>query len=140
MLEGQRDACAPTRAVPIFAVDVTNDPDPIQFYDGWLLPTGRPLSIPETLEFWRRQHGCTGEEREMLLHRVAGDPTRILLIRRTGCAIEDSVRLYRVNGGGHRVPSLTPSVDDDWTRRADRQNEDIKMIDAFWELAKGFSR
>jgi len=138
MLEGQRDACAPTRAVPIFAVDGTNDP--IQFYDGWLLPTGRLLSVPETLEFWRREHGCTGEEHEMLPHRVAGDPTRILLIRWTGCGVEDSVRLYRINGGGHRVPSLTPPTDDDWARRAGRQNEDIETIDAFWEFAKRFSR
>jgi polyhydroxybutyrate depolymerase len=85
MLEAQRDACAPTRAVPVFAVDGTNDP--IQFYDGWLLPHGRLLSVPETLEFWRREHGCSGEERELLPHRVAGDPTRILLIRWTGCAV-----------------------------------------------------
>ena len=76
----------------------------------------------------------------MLPHRVSGDPTRPLLIRWTGCAVEDSVRLYRVNGGGHRVPSLTPPADDDWARRAGRQNEDIETIDAFWEFAKRFRR
>jgi hypothetical protein len=42
--------------------------------------------------------------------------------------------------GRTRVPSLTPSADDDWTRRAGRQNEDIETIDAFWAFAKRSSR
>src|SRR5262249_10336895 len=51
MIEAQRDACAPARAVPVFALAGTNDP--VQQYDGWLLPGGRLLSVPETMEFWR---------------------------------------------------------------------------------------
>ena len=136
-LEAQRDACAPTRAVPIFAVDGTNDP--IQFYDGWLLPTGRLLSVPETLEFWRREHGCTGEEREMLPHRLAADPTRVELVEWIGCRTDNVVWLYRVADGGHQVPSFT-AVPESWVREAGRQNQDIETIDEFWKFAASFSR
>ena len=138
MTEGQLAACAPTRAVPVFALAGTADP--IQWYDGWLSPTGRLLSVPETMEFWRLKHGCTGQESRVLPHRLAEDPTRILLVQWTGCAVEDSVRLYRVNGGGHRVPSLTPEPESDWTRKAGRQNLDIETVDEFWSFAKRFSR
>ena len=115
--------------MPIFAVDGTNDP--IQRYDGWLFPTGRLLSVPETMEFWRRQHGCTGQKATSLPHRIGADPTRLLLVEWTGCTAEDAVRLYRVSGGGHHVPSFAPAPDDDWARHAGRQNQDIETIDEF---------
>lgn len=138
MIEAQRDACKPDRAVPLFALAGTNDP--VQQYDGWLLPTGRLLSVPETMEFWRLKHGCTGQQSMALPHRVPEDTTRILLVQWTGCAIEDAVRLYRVNGGGHRVPSLIPEPESDWTKKAGRQNLDIETVDEFWNFAKRFSR
>jgi polyhydroxybutyrate depolymerase len=137
MTEDQRAACKPARAVPIFAVDGTNDP--IQRYDGWLFPTGRLLSVPETMEFWRGQHGCTGQQATSLPHRIAADPTRLLLVEWTGCKAEDAVRLYRVSGGGHHVPSFAPAPDDDWARQAGRQNRDVETIDEFWAFAMRFS-
>ena len=137
MTEGQRDACAPTRPVPVFAVNGTADP--IQRYDGWLFPTGRLLSVPETMEYWRLQHGCTGQKATMLPHRVETDPTRIMLVQWTGCRGGDAMRLYRVSGGGHQVPSFT-AASEAWVREAGRQNQDIETIDAFWDFAKAFGR
>ena len=137
MVERQRDACAPARAVPLSVLAGTDDP--IQSYDGWLLPTGRLLSMPETMEFWRVKHGCTGQKSTILPHRRGEDPTRIVLVQWTGCLVEDSVRLYRINGGGHQVPSLTPGPDNDWAKTAGRQNTDIEAIDTFWDFAKRFS-
>jgi poly(3-hydroxybutyrate) depolymerase len=52
---------------------------------------------------------------------------------------EDAVRIYRVNGGGHHVPSFTPVPDDDWATQAGRQNHDIETIGEFWAVAKRFS-
>ena len=123
--------------MPIFAVDGTNDL--IERYDGWLFPTGRVLSVPETMDFWRGQHGCTSQKATSLPHRIAADPTRLLLVEWTGCSAEDAVRLYRVNGGGHHVPSFTPVPDDDWARQAGRQNHDIETIGEFWAFAKRFN-
>jgi polyhydroxybutyrate depolymerase len=133
MTEGQRDGCAPSWPVPVFAVNGTADP--IQWYDGWLSPTGRLLSVPETMEFWRSQHGCTGQKATLLSHRVAADPTRIQLVEWTGCRAGDTVRLYRVEGGGHQVPSFT-AASESWVREAGRQNQDIETIDEFWNYAK----
>jgi polyhydroxybutyrate depolymerase len=138
MTEGQRDSCGPTRAVPLFAVDGTSDP--VQRYDGWLYPTGRLLSVPETMEFWRRRHGCIGQEAISVPHRIASDPTRLLLVEWTGCAAEDAVRLYRIDGGGHHVPSFTPPPDENWAKEFGRQSQDIETIGEFWSFAKRFSR
>jgi polyhydroxybutyrate depolymerase len=138
MTEAQRDACNPSRPVPVFAVNGTGDP--IQRYDGWLFPTGRLLSVPETMEFWRLRHGCTGQKATPLPHRFATDPTRMLLVEWTGCRTEGAVRLYRVEAGGHRVPSLEPAPDDDWAKRAGPRSRDIETIDEFWSFARRFSR
>jgi polyhydroxybutyrate depolymerase len=137
MPEGQRAACKPARTVPIFAVDGTDDP--VQPYDGWLFPTGRLLSVPETMEFWREQHSCIGQKARLLPHRIEADPTRLLLVEWRGCTTEDAVRLYRVIGGGHQAPSFAPAPDDDWARQAGRQNQDIETLDEFWAFAKKFS-
>jgi polyhydroxybutyrate depolymerase len=138
MTEGQRDACKPERAVPLFAVDGTGDP--IQRYDGWLFPAGRLLSVPETMEFWRGQLGCSGQKAELLPHRIGADPTRLSLVEWTGCVPEGAMRLYRVEGGGHQVPSFAPAPNDDWTRRAGPRSQDIETIDEFWAFARRFSR
>jgi polyhydroxybutyrate depolymerase len=137
MTAGQRDACSPSRPVPLFAVDGTADP--IQWYDGWLSPTGRLLSVAETMEFWRVQHGCSGQKATLLPHRNAADPTRVQLVEWTGCRTADAVRLYRVAGGGHQVPSFT-AAPEGWVREAGRQNQDFETIDEFWKFAGGVSR
>jgi polyhydroxybutyrate depolymerase len=137
MTDGQRDACKAARAVPILVV--AGRDDSIQSYDGWLTTTRRLLSIPETMEFWRVQHGCTGQTGRVLPHRNQADLTRIALWEWTGCIIPDAVKLYRVARGGHQVPSFTPASPE-WVREAGLQNQDIETIDEFWQFAKRFSR
>ena len=113
--------------------------DPIQPYDGWLTELRRLLSIPETMEFWRQQHGCTGQTRKLLPHLNQADGTRVALWEWTGCKTPNAVKLYRVAGGGHQVPSFTPA-DPEWVRQAGAQTRDIETIDEFWNFAKQFSR
>jgi polyhydroxybutyrate depolymerase len=137
MTDRQRDACNPARAVPVLAVAGRNDP--IQSYDGWLTEVRRLLSVPETMEFWRVQHGCTGQTRRLLPHRNQADLTRIVLLEWTGCRTPNAVKLYVVTGGGHQVPSFTPASPER-VREAGPQNQDIETIDEFWNFAKRFSR
>jgi polyhydroxybutyrate depolymerase len=137
MTDRQRDGCKAVRPIPIFAVAGVNDP--IQPYDGWLTDVRRLLSIPETMEFWRAQHGCTGQTRRLLPHRNQADLTRIALWEWTGCRTPNAVKLYRVAGGGHQVPSFTPAPPE-WVREAGLQNQDIETIDEFWKFSKQFSR
>jgi polyhydroxybutyrate depolymerase len=137
MTDAQRDACRPALAVPVLVVAGVNDP--IQPYDGWLTAARRLLSIPETMEFWRVRHGCTGQTRKLLPHRNPADTTRIALLEWTGCSTPNAVKLYKVGGGGHQVPSFAPASPD-WVRQAGAQNQDIETIDEFWSFAKQFRR
>lgn len=72
MTDRQVADCKPARAVPLMVVGGTNDF--IQFYDGELDSNRRLLSIPETMEFWRVRHGCTGQDFKSVPHRLADDP------------------------------------------------------------------
>lgn len=135
MTSTQIAACNPKRAVPLMAVAGSNDF--WQPYDGSLGKDYRLLSVPETMEFWRVRHGCTGQELRLLPHRLSEDRTRIVLSEWTGCAIEGAVKFYRVNGGGHQVPSFAPG-DADWIKKAGPMNHDIETAEEFWAFAKKF--
>lgn len=47
MYQGHRDTCAATVPIPLLVIAGTNDRS--LPYDGWIFPTGRELSIPETM-------------------------------------------------------------------------------------------
>jgi polyhydroxybutyrate depolymerase len=138
MTDHQRDDCKPARPVPIVAIAGTNDTT--QWYDGWIFPTGRLLSVAESLEFWRARHGCTGQQGRLLPHRRADDRTRVALIEWTGCAGLGPLRLYRVQGGGHQLPSTaggsTPLSDPQFGLR----NADIETAEEVWAFFKRFAR
>jgi polyhydroxybutyrate depolymerase len=135
MSEYQRQDCKPAKAVAMMAVDGTNDRD--TFYDGWLYPLGRLLSVPETMEYWRLQNGCGSQDGKFVQHREHSDPTRIWLIEWTGC--QKPLRLYRVNGGGHQVPSYSANSEDD-VKHFGNRNRDIETADEIWSFFKGLSR
>jgi polyhydroxybutyrate depolymerase len=137
MTSTQIAECDPARAVPLFAVAGTDDL--WQAYDGILGKDFRLLSVPETMEFWRARHGCTGQELTPLPHRLGEDTTRILLSEWTGCAVEGAVKLYRVNGGGHQVPGFAPG-DPAWIKQAGRLNHDIETSEEFWNFARKFRK
>jgi len=135
MTSTQIASCNPKRAVPLMAVAGSNDF--LQPYDGSLGKDYRLLSVPETMEFWRVRHGCTGQEFRLLPHRLSEDRTRIMLSEWTGCTVEGAVRLYRVNGGGHQVPTFAPG-NPDWIKQAGSLNHDIETAEEFWTFARKF--
>jgi hypothetical protein len=53
--------------------------------------------------------------------------------------VDGAVRLYRVNGGGHQVPTFAPD-DPEWIKKAGRRNHDIETAEEFWSFARKFSR
>ena len=77
MTEAQIAACKPRRAVPL--VVFAGTADRIVRYDGALRGTTRIVSIPETLEFWRRHHGCAHQSVTDVPHLDPTDPTRGLV-------------------------------------------------------------
>jgi polyhydroxybutyrate depolymerase len=137
MTEFQREDCRPARPVPMMVIAGTNDL--VQAYDGWLLPRGRLLSVAETLEYWRVHNGCTKQDARDVPHRDHSDRTRIWLISWTDCRDGARLQLYRVNGGGHQLPSLAPNSEMD-AKRSRLHNRDIETADEIWAFFKDFSR
>jgi polyhydroxybutyrate depolymerase len=133
MTDHQREDCRPSRAIPMMVVAGTNDE--AQWYDGQITRIGRLLSVPETMEYWRVRNGCPAETAVSLPHRDASDPTRIRMIEWSGCRQNARLRLYRVNDGGHQLPSFTPS-DARTTKMFGPRNRDIETADEFWTFAK----
>ena len=137
MTDVQIAACRPVRAVPALVIAGTNDR--VVRYDGWLSPEDRLTSVPETMEFWRRQHGCTGQKDSVLPKKVEANPTRSVLVEWTGCRIEGALRLYRVQGGGHRLPSInspSPVIDP----RFGQRSQDFETADEVWSFLKPLRR
>jgi polyhydroxybutyrate depolymerase len=135
MTEFQRQDCKPTKAVAMMAVDGTKDP--VQSYDGWLYPLGRLLSVPETMEYWRLQNGCDSQNFKIVPHRDPSDPTQIWLFDWAGC--QKPLRLYRVNGGGHQIPSFSANSEEE-AKTFGNRNHDIETADEIWSFFKDFSR
>jgi polyhydroxybutyrate depolymerase len=133
MTDHQREDCHPARAIPMMVVAGTNDES--EWYDGIVAPRCRLLSVPETMEFWRARNGCTDEAARALPHRDQTDPTNIRLIEWNHCRFHSDLRLYRVNDGGHQLPSLVPS-DPETTRMFGIRNRDIETADEFASFIK----
>jgi polyhydroxybutyrate depolymerase len=138
MTEPQREDCRPSRPVPIMALAGTGDWT--QAYDGWLAEMGRLLSVPETMEFWRAVHGCTQQDRRMLPHRDDRDRTRVVLVEWTDCKSGARLRLYRINGGGHQLPSLTVIADAQSEQRWGLRNRDLETAEEVWRYVKNYAR
>ncbi|MDE1157766.1 MAG: PHB depolymerase family esterase [Neorhizobium sp.] len=138
--EAQLENCKPGHPMPVMMVNGTSDS--VQFYDGYIRSFGRLLSVPETLEYWRRADGCTGESGKPLAHLNAHDLTRASLVEWSGCAANTGVQLYRIENGGHCWPRLAkPGQEEaaDGPRFGGCSN-DIETPAEVWNFFKGFSR
>jgi polyhydroxybutyrate depolymerase len=138
MTDPQREDCRPSRPIPIMALAGTGDWT--QAYDGWLGGMGRLLSVPETMEFWRALHGCRQQDRRMLPHRDDRDRTHVVLVEWNACKSGARLRLYRVNGGGHQLPSLTVVADTQSEQRWGLRNRDLETAEEVWRYVKDYTR
>lgn len=96
--------CAPKGPFPVGIVHGTGDP--IAFYGGFG-PGSVVMSVPETIDLWLGQFGCTGSPTEEYVPDSAEDPTSASIYRFRGCAPRSSVTLYQVYHGGHNWPGNT---------------------------------
>ena len=139
MTEFQIDDCRPGHPMPIMMVNGTSDDTLL--YDGFLSEDYRQLSVPETLEYWRRIDGCTGEEDiKMLPHLNDHDRTRASLFNWTGCRAGTGVRFYRIENGGHRWPRFVESGNTDPIKgiRFGGRNGDIETSVEVWDFLKQY--
>ena len=82
-------------------------------------------------------HGCKEQKFELLKDRYLEDNSRVQSITWTKCARDDTVKLLRVEGGGHAVPSFSP-VSDAWRERGGGHNRDIESAEEVWEFVHMF--
>ena len=137
MYQKHRDTCAATLPIPLLVIAGTDDRS--LPYDGWIFPTGREISIPETMEHFRLLHGCSGQKSDLLYDRDPDDGSRVLEVVWTGCTIEHAVKLLRVEGGGHNAPSFEP-LPEAWRDWAGTHNRDVESAEEIWAFLRQFER
>jgi polyhydroxybutyrate depolymerase len=102
---------------------------------------GRVISTDETLALLRRVNGCTGAaQTERLPDLDPSDGSDVTTERWDTCSSGAPVVLYRVEGGGHRIPRRgegpRPVID----RLLGRTNRDFEAAEAIWTFFKDKTR
>lgn len=135
--------CHPSRPLPMLLMNGTADP--LVPYEGgrgssYFAADGF-WSTEETLAFWRKLNGCEIDDAEVtdLPDRAPADQSTVTRIS-SRCPRGHDVVLYRVNGGGHRMPGLAP--DARFPKIAVRllgpQNGDIDGAEMIWTFFSQF--
>jgi polyhydroxybutyrate depolymerase len=116
--------------------------DPLVPYGGGQLAFGggRVLSTKATLRLLRKINGCTDDAKVNRLPDVdRNDGSNVIIASWTNCSSAAPVVLYRIEGGGHRIPSRgegVPFVDP----LLGRLNHDFDAAEAMWSFFKDRTR
>ena len=137
-------ACQPAGHVPMLLMNGTADP--LIPFDGGASRSGRGgsyLSTAQTIAFWRRANECAAEDaaHETLPETDRADHSTVTRIA-SRCPPDTDVLLYRVDGGGHRLPDIAPDAKRPKIVDAmlGHQNHDIAGPEAIWQFLARFSR
>jgi polyhydroxybutyrate depolymerase len=134
-------ACKPPRPIPMLMMNGTADP--LIAYNGgrgtsrYAVPD--VVSTENTIAFWRNINGCAaGDRRPLKLpDKDKNDSSTVTRIE-SDCPDGRDVVLYRVDGGGHRMPGSFP--DARFVRVVDAflgpQNHDIDGAETIWAFFK----
>jgi polyhydroxybutyrate depolymerase len=136
MTEYQREDCKPTRPVPM--VVIAGTADRIMPFDGAPGLRGRLLSVGNTMEFWRSLHGCAQPDTRDLPHRNPDDATHVTLLEWIGCRNNVKLRLYRIEGGGHQLPSSSSVPGPMSEERFGLRNRDIDTAEEVWAFFRSY--
>jgi len=147
MTRGLAAHCHPSQGTPMLFMNGTEDPL-VNFNGGRgtnrMMGVSGLLSTEDTLRWWRGVDGCARDDgaASNLPDRVRDDNSSVTRIG-SHCPAGSDVLLYRINGGGHRLPDtiadsvhLTGMID----RLLGRQNRDIQGPQVIWDFLKQFAR
>jgi polyhydroxybutyrate depolymerase len=133
--------CKPARPTPMLVMSGTADP--FMPYGGGEIAfgSGRVLSINETVRFLRNVNGCTDSVKLDRLPDVdRNDGSNVIIESWTNCSSAAPVVLYRIEGGGHRIPRRraegVPFVD----VLLGKLNHDFEAAEAIWSFFKDRTR
>ena len=130
MVERQAELCRPKQLVPLLVLAGTDDH--VQNYDGAMGDGFRLMSVPETLEFWRRLRGCAGQAIQQQPPREPRDPTGAVRVDWTDCRDTSPQRFWRIEGGGHKLPSFAPFADHERRFRHGGRSQAIETAEEVW--------
>jgi polyhydroxybutyrate depolymerase len=134
-------ACKPSRPIPMLMMNGTADP--LIAYDGgrgtsrYAVPN--VVSTASSIAFWRHNNGCAAADaRSTKLPDKDRDDSSTVTRVDSNCPGGRDVVLYRVDGGGHRMPGSFP--DARFVRVVDAllgpQNHDIDGAETIWAFFK----
>ena len=145
LTESMANACRPSKPIPMLMMNGTDDP--LVNFDGGRgrarIAVSGALSATDTLSFWRRADGCDAKDaRNTDLPDVDRNDHSTVTRIDSHCPATVDVVLYRINGGGHRMPGYNadarlPKVVD---RVLGPQNRDIDGAQTIWDFFKRFER
>lgn len=135
--------CHPSRPVPMLLMNGTVDP--LIPFEGGKGSSQYAVdgfwSTPATLAFWRRVNGCQTEDAAVigLDDRDPADESTVTRIE-SHCPPGQDVVLYRVNGGGHRMPGAFSDARFPRVAAAflGPQNHDIDGAETIWGFFRKF--
>ncbi len=127
--------CKPSRAVPVLMINGTADPL-VPYRGGGVGFAGRRgsvISTDATIARLRGFNGCTDAAKiEHLFDFDPADGSTVTINSWTTCKSGAPVVLYRVDGGGHRIPQRQkrnfPVID----RMLGRENHDFDAAEVIW--------
>jgi len=137
-------SCKPARPVPMLMMNGTADP--LIAYEGGRgtsrYAVAGVLSADATIAFWRKTNDCAaGDRQSTKLPDTDKDDSSSVTRIESSCPAGRDVVLYRVDGGGHRMPGWFP--DARFVRIVDAflgpQNHDIDGAETIWAFFKTFS-
>jgi polyhydroxybutyrate depolymerase len=131
--------CAPHR--PLLVVVMNGTADPLVPYGGGEVrfrgERGRVLSTDDTIVFLRKANGCSSEARiERLADLDPNDGLTVTVASFGNCSSAAPVVLYRIEGGGHRIPRLNEPARPVIDRLFGKPNRDFEAAEALWTFFK----
>jgi polyhydroxybutyrate depolymerase len=140
MTDLQIEDCKPEGTIPIMVLGGTHDRS--MPYGGAKLQSGSLVSMRDTIGLWRQVNKCDRFEVRPVSHRNSDDPTRVTVMHWPTCADGVQIISYRIEGGGHRAPSLAAASDAEreWELKAGARNRDIETAEEVWSFFRRFSR
>jgi polyhydroxybutyrate depolymerase len=109
--------------------------DAVVPWQGMVRGNGYMLApVTDTLAFWSKYASCEGEVVDTALEKKNPDAVTSVTLFSVGCADDNEILLYAVQGGGHNWPSVEGMIPEEF---AGNVNMDVRASEVIWEF---FSR
>ncbi len=135
------DRCPKSVSAPFIVINSTND-HVVPWDGGEVGPgsrRGELMSTPETVDFWRRQNGCSERaETKPLPDKDPNDGSTVLAKQYADCRSGAPVVLFAVEGGGHLPPGANVGDRPLLRLMLGRANHDISAADVIWKFFRRF--